>query len=170
MFKQVRIARRALLCALVLGLVAPSAQAAVWGMLLGARLLDWGVSAAQSAPPGEPMGIGVGTSQKWASALNEKLPMEMGEGVALIRSEAIGAGIIELSVRGMLQEGEQMDRAELDRELAPALKNAFCSGRGFWSVWLTAGGTVVVRVSGKDGVIARGYSAQARDCMPRSAS
>lgn len=143
-------------------LASASARADLLTFFLVGQLLE----SISSSMPAKAPGSRPTLAQTRAAAflLNEQLPRQTSEGLALMGVKTPAPGALELEVVALSPKLTFPGSSELDAQWGPGLAATFCSGSSFWSAWVGSGGAVLVSLKRSNGELARQWSAQREDC------
>lgn len=108
------------------------------------------------SPPGWEITLGA------AELLNEKLPVQSGDGFSFILARAPAPGALEIQA---ITPREAPTAAELDRAWGPGLAAMFCGQTPtLWARWIAIGGSVGLEVKTRAGETIRRYGVARSDC------
>lgn len=102
-------------------------------------------------------------TQAAAGVLNQEFPLDLGDNLAAMRANALGAGLLEIELIVMDTSGANLSPAVVDTRWGTELRTQICQG-AFFTSWMNRGGSLQFAIKGKDQVLARQYYANALNC------
>lgn len=102
-------------------------------------------------------------TQEAAEILNRELPIDVGNGLYVMRANALGAGLLGMDLTVLNANASDLPAEFVDAQWGVDLRSQVCQG-SFFNAWMSRGGSLQFTIRGKDQMVARQYYANALNC------